>query len=65
MLKHLLYVMRIEEKPIQIRIALALAHLCSPEDQRTIFIDNNGTYNYAMYIYDIYWTVHHSAKLSD
>ncbi|KAH0470813.1 hypothetical protein IEQ34_000536 [Dendrobium chrysotoxum] len=41
-LKHLLYVMRIEEKLIQRRIALALAHLCSPEDQRTIFIDNNG-----------------------
>ncbi|KAK8928215.1 ARM REPEAT PROTEIN INTERACTING WITH ABF2 [Platanthera zijinensis] len=41
-LKHLLYVMGIEEKLIQRRIALALAHLCSPEDQRTIFIDNNG-----------------------
>ncbi|PKA54839.1 arm repeat protein interacting with ABF2 [Apostasia shenzhenica] len=41
-LKHLLYVMRIEEKLIQRRIALSLAHLCSPEDQRTIFIENNG-----------------------
>lgn len=45
MLKHLLYVMRIEEKLIQRRITLALAHLCSPEDQRTIFIDNNGVHN--------------------
>ncbi|WOL06744.1 ARM REPEAT PROTEIN INTERACTING WITH ABF2 [Canna indica] len=41
-LKHLLYLMRIGEKAVQRRVALALAHLCSPEDQRTIFIDNNG-----------------------
>ncbi|GKV38512.1 hypothetical protein SLEP1_g46423 [Rubroshorea leprosula] len=34
--------MRISEKPVQRRVALALAHLCSPEDQRTIFIENNG-----------------------
>jgi hypothetical protein len=27
---------------VQRRVALALAHLCAPEDQRTIFIDNNG-----------------------
>ncbi|CAF2340775.1 unnamed protein product [Brassica napus] len=41
-LRHLLYLMRISEKSIQRRVALALAHLCSPEDQRTIFIDENG-----------------------
>ncbi|CAN8244111.1 unnamed protein product [Cochlearia groenlandica] len=41
-LRHLLYLMRISEKSIQRRVSLALAHLCSPEDQRTIFIDDNG-----------------------
>ncbi|CAF1697948.1 unnamed protein product [Brassica napus] len=41
-LRHLLYLMRISEKSIQRRLALALAHFCSPEDQRTIFIDENG-----------------------
>ncbi|XP_028054782.1 ARM REPEAT PROTEIN INTERACTING WITH ABF2-like isoform X10 [Camellia sinensis] len=40
-LSHLLYLMRIAKKTIQRRIALALANLCSAEDQRTIFIDNN------------------------
>ncbi|XP_064941067.1 ARM REPEAT PROTEIN INTERACTING WITH ABF2-like [Musa acuminata AAA Group] len=42
-LKHLLYLMRVGEKVVQRRIALALAHLCLPEDQRTIFIDDDGT----------------------
>ncbi|XP_054805964.1 ARM REPEAT PROTEIN INTERACTING WITH ABF2 isoform X1 [Prosopis cineraria] len=41
-LNHLLYLMRVSEKAIQRRVALALAHLCSAVDQRTIFIDNNG-----------------------
>ncbi|KAM3707364.1 hypothetical protein ACJW31_02G019100 [Castanea mollissima] len=41
-LNHLLYLMRVAEKTVQRRVALALAHLCSPDDQRTIFIDNNG-----------------------
>ncbi|KAG5403420.1 hypothetical protein IGI04_009539 [Brassica rapa subsp. trilocularis] len=41
-LRHLLYLMRISEKSIQRRVGLALAHFCSPEDQRTIFIDENG-----------------------
>uniref|UniRef100_A0ACD5U334 Uncharacterized protein n=1 Tax=Avena sativa TaxID=4498 RepID=A0ACD5U334_AVESA len=41
-LKHLVYLMRVGEKSVQRRVALALAHLCAPEDQRTIFIDNNG-----------------------
>ncbi|CAL9176357.1 unnamed protein product, partial [Musa hybrid cultivar] len=41
-LKHLLYLMRVGEKAVQRRIALALAHLCSLENQRTIFIDDNG-----------------------
>ncbi|CAL9196120.1 unnamed protein product [Musa hybrid cultivar] len=42
-LMHLLYLMRVGEKAVQRRIALALAHLCSLEDQRTIFIDDNDT----------------------
>ncbi|XP_057959325.1 ARM REPEAT PROTEIN INTERACTING WITH ABF2 isoform X2 [Malania oleifera] len=41
-LSHLLYLMRVAEKAVQRRVALALAHLCLPDDQRTIFIDNNG-----------------------
>ncbi|XP_078435755.1 ARM repeat protein interacting with ABF2 isoform X2 [Wolffia australiana] len=41
-LKHLLYLMRISEKAVQRRVALSLAHLCQPDDQRAIFIDNNG-----------------------
>ncbi|KAJ6794270.1 ARM REPEAT PROTEIN INTERACTING WITH ABF2 [Iris pallida] len=41
-LKHLLYLMRVGDKAVQRRVALALAHLCSIEDQKTIFIDNNG-----------------------
>ncbi|KAG6434976.1 hypothetical protein SASPL_106621 [Salvia splendens] len=41
-LSHLLYIMRVGEKDIQRRVALALAHLCSPDDQKTIFIDKNG-----------------------
>ncbi|XP_068659199.1 ARM REPEAT PROTEIN INTERACTING WITH ABF2-like [Aristolochia californica] len=41
-LKHLLYMMHVGEKAVQRRVAVALAHLCSPDDQRQIFIDNNG-----------------------
>nr|XP_043609928.1 ARM REPEAT PROTEIN INTERACTING WITH ABF2-like [Erigeron canadensis] len=41
-LSHLLYLMRIAEKSVQKRVALALAHLCSPDDQKTIFLDGNG-----------------------
>ncbi|KAJ6903438.1 ARM REPEAT PROTEIN INTERACTING WITH ABF2-like [Populus alba x Populus x berolinensis] len=41
-LSHLLYLMRVAEKAVQRRVALALAHLCSPDDQRTIFINNCG-----------------------
>ncbi|WJX78824.1 hypothetical protein P8452_62008 [Trifolium repens] len=41
-LKHMLYVMRTGEKGVRIRVVLALAHLCSPDDRKTIFIDNNG-----------------------
>eukprot|EP00249_Psilotum_nudum_P023477 c28889_g1_i2 orf=1071-3155(-) len=41
-LKHLLYLMRSSDKVVHRRVALSLAHLCSSEDQRTIFIDNNG-----------------------
>ncbi|XP_042462572.1 ARM REPEAT PROTEIN INTERACTING WITH ABF2 isoform X1 [Zingiber officinale] len=41
-LRHLLYLMRVGEKSFQRRVALALAHLCPPEEQRRIFIDNNG-----------------------
>ncbi|OVA05484.1 BTB/POZ-like [Macleaya cordata] len=41
-LNHLLYLMRMEDKIVQRRVALALAHLCSPDNLRAIFIDNNG-----------------------
>ncbi|KAF7851445.1 hypothetical protein BT93_L3873 [Corymbia citriodora subsp. variegata] len=41
-LNHVLYLMRVAEKTVQRRVALALAHLCSPDDQQTIFVDNNG-----------------------
>ncbi|KAG6426891.1 hypothetical protein SASPL_111129 [Salvia splendens] len=41
-LSHLTYLMRAGERNVQKRVALALAHLCSSDDQRTIFIDNNG-----------------------
>lgn len=34
--------MRIGEKFVQRRVAMALAHLCSPDDRKAIFIDNNG-----------------------
>lgn len=42
-LKHLLYLMRVSEKAVQTRVALALAHLCAPDDRKTIFIHNSGT----------------------
>ncbi|KAL3827938.1 hypothetical protein ACJIZ3_016740 [Penstemon smallii] len=41
-LSHLLYMMRVGEKIVQRRVALALAHLCSPDDQKAIFIDGDG-----------------------
>lgn len=41
-LSHLLYLMRVSERPVQRRIALALAHLCSPDDQSSMFVDSNG-----------------------
>ncbi|KAL6968320.1 hypothetical protein U1Q18_034124 [Sarracenia purpurea var. burkii] len=41
-LNHLLYLMRIAEKVVQWQVALALAHLCLPDDRKSIFIDNNG-----------------------
>ncbi|TYG39300.1 hypothetical protein E1A91_D12G004700v1 [Gossypium mustelinum] len=41
-LSHLLYLMRTAAKAVQKRVALALAHLCAPNDRKTIFVDNNG-----------------------
>ncbi|KAK7285352.1 hypothetical protein RJT34_20121 [Clitoria ternatea] len=41
-LKHLTYLMRFENKVVRKRVAIALAHLCSPHDRKTIFIDNIG-----------------------
>ncbi|XVF32582.1 hypothetical protein REPUB_Repub17cG0094500 [Reevesia pubescens] len=41
-LNHLLYLMRIAAKAVQRRVALALSHLCAPDDRKTILIDNNG-----------------------
>lgn len=43
--------MRIGEKVVQRRVALALAHLCLPGDQRTIFVDNNGNCYMSSYPY--------------
>lgn len=36
--------MRVADRSIQGRIALALSHLCSPHDQKSIFIDHRGKY---------------------
>ncbi|XP_062085796.1 ARM REPEAT PROTEIN INTERACTING WITH ABF2-like [Humulus lupulus] len=41
-LNHLIYLLRVADRTIQRRVALALAHLCAPDDRKTIFIDNNG-----------------------
>ncbi|GAU14871.1 hypothetical protein TSUD_46640 [Trifolium subterraneum] len=41
-LNHLLYLMRVSERGFQRRIALVLAHLCSADDQRRIFIEHHG-----------------------
>ncbi|KAK2648303.1 hypothetical protein Ddye_015792 [Dipteronia dyeriana] len=41
-LNHLVYLMRVTDKAVQRRVALALTHLCSPDDCKTVFIDNNG-----------------------
>ncbi|KAE8665440.1 ARM REPEAT PROTEIN INTERACTING WITH ABF2 [Hibiscus syriacus] len=41
-LNHLLYLMRTAAKAVQNQVALALAHLCSPNDRKPIFVDNNG-----------------------
>lgn len=39
---NLLYTMRVGEKNVKRRVVLALAHLCCPNDQKTIFIDKDG-----------------------
>ncbi|KAG8473921.1 hypothetical protein CXB51_033676 [Gossypium anomalum] len=52
-LNHLLYLMRTAAKAVQKRVALALAHLCAPNDRKTIFVDNNG-------IAAFYFNCHHS-----
>lgn len=41
-MKHLLHLMRVEDKVVQRRVALALAHLCAPEERKNIFLDNHG-----------------------
>ncbi|XP_028800403.1 ARM REPEAT PROTEIN INTERACTING WITH ABF2-like [Neltuma alba] len=41
-LKQLMYLMRFGEKVVQRHVALALAHLCAPDDGKFIFVDNNG-----------------------
>ncbi|KAL4558773.1 hypothetical protein LXL04_036975 [Taraxacum kok-saghyz] len=41
-LRYLLYLMRNSERHVQRRITLALSHLCSPDDQKSVFVDNNG-----------------------
>lgn len=39
--------MRVAEKSVQRRVVLALAHLCSLEHQKIIFIDGHGINHYA------------------
>ncbi|XP_050236479.1 ARM REPEAT PROTEIN INTERACTING WITH ABF2-like [Mercurialis annua] len=41
-LSYLLYLMRVAERIVQRQIALSLAHLCAPDDRKTVFLDNNG-----------------------
>ncbi|CAN1246848.1 ARM REPEAT PROTEIN INTERACTING WITH ABF2 [Linum grandiflorum] len=41
-LKRLIYLMRSADKTVQRHVALALAHLCAPNDRKAIFLDNNG-----------------------
>ncbi|KAG6774480.1 hypothetical protein POTOM_021833 [Populus tomentosa] len=41
-LNHILYLMRVSERNVQRRIALALAHLCTPNDRKVIFLHKNG-----------------------
>lgn len=41
-LNHLLYLLRVADRAVKRRVTLALAHLCAPDDCKTIFIDNNG-----------------------
>jgi ABC-type branched-subunit amino acid transport system permease subunit len=45
--------MRVAEKAVQRRVALALAHLCSPDDQRAIFINNSGM-SYSYYLHAMF-----------
>lgn len=54
-LTYLMYLMRVGEKAVQRQVALALAHLCSPDDQRSIFIDNNGmSYIYGFMVFVLF-----------
>lgn len=39
--------MRVADKAVQRRVALALADFCAPDDCRSVFIDNNGMYIWA------------------
>lgn len=41
-LNHLLYLLKVSDKAVQRRVAVALAHLCSDSDQRLIFVKHNG-----------------------
>lgn len=41
-MNHLLYLLRVADRAVKRRVTLALAHLCAPDDCKTIFIDNNG-----------------------
>ncbi|KAK9945302.1 hypothetical protein M0R45_010824 [Rubus argutus] len=41
-LNNLLYLMRVADKAVQSRVALAFAHLCNPDDRQVIFIEHKG-----------------------
>lgn len=54
-LNHLLYLMRVSEKAVQTKVALAFAHLCAPGDQNTIFIHSSGTDNLAFLKHNLFF----------
>lgn len=41
-MNNLLYLMRVADKAVQSRVALAFAYLCKPDDRQVIFIEHKG-----------------------
>lgn len=53
--------MRVADKIVQKRVALALAHLSSPDDLRKIFIENAGMIVLIVYHPSFFYIVYVSA----